>query len=219
MYMIVVGGGKLGYYLAKTLILEGYEVLLIERDPAKCAIYEERFGAAVMMGDGAEVATLQAAGADRADVLIAATGDDEDNLVICQVAKRWFNVERAIARVNNPKNEELFRKLGIDVTVSQTNIILNLIEQYIPKRHFMHLMTLKHADLEIVEVSVSPDSRVVGRNLIDIVLPPDTVLSAIFRNNSVIVPTGQTVIEAGDEVIAVTHRDREDDLRRLLVNE
>jgi trk system potassium uptake protein TrkA len=218
MYMIVVGGGKVGYYLAKTLILEGYEVLLIEKDAEKCTIYEERFGAAVMHGDGAEAATLQAAGADRADVVIATTGHDEDNLIICQVAKLRFGVERAIARVNNPKNEEIFRKLGVDVTVSQTNIIMHLIEQYIPQRRFMHLMTLKHADLEIVEASVAADSRVVGRQLTEITLPPDTVFSAVFRGEQVIVPTGQTMLQAGDEVIAVTRRERENELRRLLVN-
>src|SRR6185312_5292487 len=105
-----------GYYLTKTLVNEGYEVFLIEKNPVKVSIYSERFGAIVMQGDGAEAATLAAAGANRADVVIAVTGEDEDNLVICQMAKERFKVQRCIARVNNPKNEELFRRLGIDVT-------------------------------------------------------------------------------------------------------
>ena len=118
MYLIVVGGGKVGYYLTKTLVNEGYEVFLIEKNRQKCAVYAERFGSIVMQGDGAEAATLEQAGAARSDVVIAVTGDDEDNLVICQMAKYRFNVGRTIARVNNPKNEELFRRLGIDLTVT-----------------------------------------------------------------------------------------------------
>src|ERR671932_2401836 len=139
MYILIVGGGKGGYYLARTLVDEGAtEVSLIEKNPQKVAIFTERFGEVVMQGNGDEAATLQAAGAARADVVIAVTGDDEDNLVICQVAKAHFNVPRTIARVNNPKNEELFRRLGIDVTVSATNIILNVIEQEIPERGLVH---------------------------------------------------------------------------------
>src|SRR4051794_29058802 len=126
MYIIVVGGGKVGYYLTKTLVNEGYEVLLIEKSAKKVAVYAERFGAVVLEGDGAEFSTLEKAGTGRAEVVIAVTGDDEDNLVICQTAKMQFDVPRTIARVNNPKNEELFKRLGIDVTVSSTNIILSI---------------------------------------------------------------------------------------------
>ncbi len=217
MYMIVVGGGKVGYYLTKTLIFEGYEVLLIEKNPAKCDIFRQRFGAVIVQGDGAEASTLEAAGAARADVVIAVTGDDEDNLVISQVAKRRFGVERVIARVNNPKNEDVFKRLGVDVTVSQTNVILSLIEQQIPERHFLHLMNLKHAQIAIVEASVSDASPIAGRTLSDIQLPKDCVFSAVTRGAQVIVPTGQTVIKPGDEVIAVTSISSEDELRRLLV--
>ena len=217
MYMIVVGGGKVGYYLTKTLIFEGYEVLLVEKNPSKVEIYRQRFGAVVVQGDGAEASTLESAGAARADVLIAVTGDDEDNLIICQVAKQRFNIARTIARVNNPKNEDVFKRLGVDVTVSQTNVILSLLEQQIPERHFLHLMSLKHAQLAIVEASVSPTSPIAGMQLADIKLPPDCVLSAISRGPEVIVPTGQTRIEPGDEVIAVTRTSSEQAFRDLLV--
>ncbi|MCO5228555.1 MAG: TrkA family potassium uptake protein [Thermomicrobiales bacterium] len=121
MYVIVVGAGKVGYYLAKTLLMEDHEVLLIERDVSKVEYYAERLGAVVIRGDGAEASVLEQAGAVRADVVVAVTGEDEDNLVVCQVAKNRFKVGRTIARVNNPKNEQLFRLLGVDVTVSQTN--------------------------------------------------------------------------------------------------
>lgn len=217
MYLIVVGGGKVGYYLTKTLVHEGYEVLLIEKNPNKCDIYTERFGAVVMNGDGAEASTLAAAGAARADVVIAVTGDDEDNLVICQMAKHRFHVARTIARVNNPKNEELFRRLGIDVTVNPTNVILSLIEQQIPDRHLVHLLALKHAELEVVEVSVDSDSPVRGQTLEEIRMPPETSMIAVIRGSEVIVPTGQTTIEAGDEVIAITRAKNENALRQLLI--
>lgn len=217
MYMIVVGGGKLGYYLTKTLLFEGYEVLLIEKDSAKCEIFRERFGGIVVEGDGAEALTLDAAGAARADVVISVTGDDEDNLIISQVAKKRFGVDRTIARVNNPKNEAVFKRLGVDVTVSQTNVILSRIEQHIPDRHFLHLMSLKHAEIAIVEAGVSPSSPIVNRTLSEIQLPPDCVFSAITRGSDVIVPTGQTMILAGDEVIAVTRQSSEDALRKLLM--
>lgn len=215
--MIVVGGGKVGYYLTKTLIFEGYEVLLIEKNAEKCDIFRQRFGAVVVNGDGAEASTLESAGAARADVVIAVTGDDEDNLVICQVAKKRFGVDRVIARVNNPKNEDVFKRLGVDVTVSQTNVILSLIEQQIPERHFLHLMSLKHAQIAIVEASVSVSSPIAGLTLSEIQLPQDCVFSAITRGAEVIVPTGQTVVKPGDEVIAVTRNSSEDALRKLLV--
>ena len=218
MYIIVVGGGKVGYYLTKTLVTEGYEVFLIEKNPAKCHVYAERFGAVVMQGDGADASVLQAAGAARADVVIAVTGDDEDNLVISQMAKVKFHVGRTIARVNNPKNEELFRRLGIDVTVSQTNVILSIIEQQIPERPFVHLLALRHADLAIVEAKVSRSSPVVNETVGSTHFPSDVNLTAIMRNGDLIIPTGQTVIRAGDEIIAVTKRDREDELRHLLVD-
>jgi trk system potassium uptake protein TrkA len=216
MYIIVVGGGKVGYYLTKTLVNEGYEVFLIEKNPVKVQIYRDRFGAIVMQGDGAEVAALAAAGAGRADVVIAVTGDDEDNLVICQVARERFGVRRTIARVNNPKNEELFRRLGIDVTVSQTNVILSLIEQQIPERPFVHLLALRHADLAIVEAKVAAESPVVNQPIWQLPLPPEAIITAIIRRGELIIPTGQTVIEPGDELIIVTKQQREAELRELL---
>ncbi len=219
MYIIVVGGGKVGYYLTKTLVHEGYEVLLIEKNAAKCETYTDRFGAVVMNGDGAEAAVLANAGTARADVVIAVTGDDEDNLVICQMAKHKFKVNRTIARVNNPKNEELFRMLGIDVTVNTTNLMLSLIEQHIPDRHFIHLLALRHADLAVVEGSVSDDSVIAGRTLSEVRLPDETSLVAVIRQGEVIIPTGTTRLLSGDDIIAVTRRNAEEALRRLLMND
>lgn len=218
MYIIVVGGGKVGFYLTQSLLAERHEVLLIERDVEKVDVFTERFGAVVLAGDGAEAGTLMTAGAARADVVIAVTGEDEDNLVICQMAKQKFHVGRTIARVNNPKNEQLFRLLGIDVTVSQTNYILNLIEQAIPEASFVHLLSLRHADLAIVEAKVSDGSAVAHRAVGEIALPINTVITAVSRGPHLIVPTPATELLPGDDVIAVAHRDQEDELRRLLVS-
>ena len=217
MYMIIVGGGKVGYYLTKTLVNEGYEVLLIEKSARKVATYHERFGAVVLQGDGAESSTLREAGAGRADVVVAVTGDDEDNLVICQTAKKMFNVKRTIARVNNPKNEEIFKKLGIDVTISATNIILNLIEQEIPERGMVHLMTLKHAQLALVEATVESGAEVAGKSLSGVEFPPNVVLSAVLRNGTLLIPRGDTVLQPKDEVIALSSKESEEPLRQMLV--
>lgn len=219
MYIIVVGAGKVGFYLAKTLLQEDHEVLLIERDASVVEFHAERLGSAVIRGDGAEASTLASSGAARADVVIAVTGDDEDNLVICQVAKNKFQVGRTIARVNNPKNEHLFKLLGVDVTVSQTNYILNLIGQAIPQRSLVHLMNLRHAGLAIVEISVTERSPIANRSMGEVNLPMSCAIAAIARGQDVIVPDSDTVIEPGDEIIAVTHVKDEEALRDLLIVE
>src|SRR5687767_9299353 len=199
MYVIVVGGGKVGFYLTQSLLSEGHEVLLIERDAGKVDSFNEQLGTVAIAGDGAEASTLMNAGAARADVVVAVTGEDEDNLVVCQMAKRKFHVGRTIARVNNPKNEHLFRLLGIDVTVSQTNYILNLIEQAIPDRSFVHLLSLRHADLAIVDAKVSESSAVAHRAIGEISLPINTTIAAIARGPHLIVPTPTTELLPGDD--------------------
>src|SRR5919199_1511638 len=165
MYFIVAGGGKVGYYLAKELVEQGNEVLVIERDGRHCAFIQEDLGDIVMHGDAAEATVLAEAGTARADVIVAVTGDDEDNLVICQVAKKRFQVPRAIARINNPKNEQIFRMLGIDATVSSTDIILGVLEQELPAHSVIPLLRLRHADVEVVETVLDQSSPVVGRSI------------------------------------------------------
>jgi trk/ktr system potassium uptake protein len=217
MYIIVAGGGKVGFYLTQHLLEEGHEVLLMERNPERVSEINEVLGAVAIAGDAAEASTLVAAGAPRADVVVAVTGEDEDNLVICQMAREKFHVGRTIARVNNPKNENLFRMLGVDVTVSQTNYILNIIEQAIPERSFIHLLSLRHEDLAIVDAKVSESSAVAHRAIAEIELPANTAIAAIARGSNVIVPSPATELLPGDDIIAVAHQDQEDELRRLLV--
>ncbi|CAA9548708.1 MAG: TrkA-like protein [uncultured Thermomicrobiales bacterium] len=216
MYIIVVGAGKVGYYLSRNLLEEGHEVLLIEKDAKKVERMTEELGSVIVLGDAAEATTLNNAGAARADVIIAVTGEDEDNLVVCQIAKQKFRVGRSVARVSNPRNEKVFRLLGIDVIVSQTSYIMNLIEQSIPDQSFVHLLNLRYADLAIVEARIDHDSVVAHQSIGEIKLPVDCVIAAIGRGAHVTIPTGATELLPGDDVIAVTRSDQEDELRRLL---
>ena len=217
MYIIVVGGGRVGYYLARALLDEGHEVLVVEKNAAYCETINDELGSVCIRGDGCEAATLAEIGTERADMLVAVTGHDEDNLVACQVAKRKFNVPRTITRIRNPQNETLFKKLGVDVTISSTNIILEHIEAEVPTHPLTHLMTIRDQGLEIVEVRIPSESATVGKVVKELSLPPESVLSLIIRKErKPVVPTGNTVIRAGDQVIAVTCPESEEALRATL---
>ncbi len=218
MYVIVAGGGKVGFYLARALLNEDHEVLVVEKDKRKVASISEELGSVVMLGNADEARILEEAGANRADVVVAVTGDDEDNLVICQVAKHKFRVDRTIARINNPKNETIFKLLGIDATVSSTNLILAQIEQALPSQALIHHLLLQNVGLELVEGVVSINSPVVGKPLKDITLPGDTKIILMMRGREAIVPTGSTEIEALDSVMAVTKAELESELRQLLLD-
>ena len=218
MYIIVVGGGKVGYYLTKSLLEAGHEVLVIEREPRKCAILADELGANALQGDGCDVDTMTEAGMSRAEVVVAVTGDDEDNLVVCQVARRKFNVPRTIARINNPKNERIFRKLGIDVTVSSTELILSQIERVIPAESLVHLLTLRNVGISFVELKVPADSPALGRPLRELGIPDDCILPLVIREErEAIIPYGDTLLQAGDQVIAVTSEASETTLHRILL--
>jgi trk system potassium uptake protein TrkA len=217
MYTIVVGAGKVGYYLTKSLLEEAHEVLVIEKDPHKCSALTNELGANVLQGDGCEASVMARAGMGRADVVIAVTGDDEDNLVVCQVAKHEFNVPRTIARINNPKNERIFHKLGIDVTVSSTELILSQIERVIPSQSLVHLLTLRGIGISFVELEIPPDSPALERPIRELGIPDDCILPLVIRGGrETIVPYGDTVLQVGDQVIAVTSEASEGTLRHIL---
>ena len=200
MYIIIVGGGEIGYYLAKALMDEGHEVLVLEKTAEGAEFICNQLGSVCIQGDGCEVATLADAGTSRADMLIAVTGDDDDNLVACQVAKHKFNVPRTIARIKNPKNEAIFKKLGIDVTVSSTNVILEHIEEEVPTHPLTHLLTIRDKGLEIVEIKVPSESPTVGKQVKELLLPPGSTLSLLIRNREKPrVPRADTVLKAGDQ--------------------
>jgi trk system potassium uptake protein TrkA len=215
MFAIVGGGGKVGYYLAKELIEQGHEVLILEQDAKRADIISNELGNVVMVGDGCEARVLAEAGTERADLMLAMTGDDEDNLVMCQVAKKRFSVARTIARINNPKNQEIFRLLGIDATVSATDVVLSVIEQEIPHENLIPLMRLRYADVELVEADIDGDSQLVGKELRSLPLPQESTIAIIIREGQPMFPTGSTVLEKGDQVLALTRSAHEEELRQL----
>jgi trk system potassium uptake protein TrkA len=217
MYIIIVGGGRLGYYLARTLLDEKHEVLIIEKDAATVQTIISDMGSVCIKGDGCETAVLAEAGTNRADIFISVTGDDEDNLVACQVAKYKFNVPRTIARIRNPRHEILFKKLGIDVTVSSTAIILEYIKHEVPTNPLTHLLSIEEKGLEIVDIKIQPDSKTVGKAIKDLTLPPESILTLIIHKDAKpSVPTPATVLQAEDQVIAATSPETEDLLRAAL---
>ena len=217
MYIIVIGGGRTGYYLLKALLDEGHEILVIEKNVSICERINDEVGSVCIRGDGCETATLEDVGTSRADMFIAVTGDDEDNLVACQVAKHHFKVPRTIARIRNPQNEVLFKKLGVDVTVSSTNLIIEHIEEEVPTHPLIHLMEMGDKGLEIVEVRISADSPVIGKSIKEISLPSGSILSLIISKDAKPqVPTAKTVIQAEDQIIAATTPESEAALRAAL---
>lgn len=216
MYIVIVGGGKVGFYLAKELVEANHEALVIERNAAKCAEIADVLGEIAMRGDGCEASIQESAGVGRADLLLAVTGEDEDNLVACQVARHMFSVPRTVARINNPKNELIFRELGIDVTVSATSAIMSHIEQELPSHPLISLLTLRRG-FELVEVRVPSEAAVVGRPLKDVLLPHQSLVWGIVDDEgNPKAPTPDTVLHAGDEVVAVTLQESEEALRASL---
>lgn len=218
MYLIIVGGGKVGYYLSKSLIAEGHEVLLIEQNPRRAAFLVDELGSDhVWLGDGCDSTTFAQVGMNRADVVVAVTGDDEDNLVVCLLAKRKFNVPRTIARINNPRNAAIFARLGIDVTVSTTEVIRAQIERALPVRTLVRLLSLRRDGIQLVEGKVTAGAPADGQRLRDLGIPDDALVVVVVRGDQTMVPYGDTVLQADDEVVAVTTPQSEPVLRRLLM--
>jgi trk system potassium uptake protein TrkA len=218
-YVVVVGGGNVGYYLTKALLTAGHEVVMIEKDPGRARQIADELGSIVVPNDGCEGRYQEMAGMGRADVVAAVTGDDEDNLVACQVAKMHFNVPRAIARVSNPKNEHLFRQLAIDETVSPTRTILGVIEHEIPIHDLLHLAELEGGELEIVEAQLTAESPAVGRELRELTLPEGTSVAVILRGSKAVAVRPETRLMDGDRMLAVTSSEKEPELRQLLIGD
>ena len=217
MYIIVVGGGMVGYGLALELqVLPDHEVTIIERDHNQASKLRDELGEMVVNGDGSEVSFLEQVGAGRADLLIAVTADDGANLVTCQVAKHRFNVARTIARVNDPHNEELFIKLGIDTTVSASQAVMAQIETTLPEHTVVPLMKLKKHGLTVVDLHLQHGAPADGRAIRDLELPIGTLISLVVGDGGAVVPNDGTVLHSGDEVIAVIPIDAEESMHELI---
>jgi trk system potassium uptake protein TrkA len=214
MYIIIIGAGKIGYNLTKLLIAEGNEVLLVDRDRNKYNQLTKEFGEAIFYGDGCEASTLRAIGASRAELLVAVTGLDQENLVACQVAKILFMVPKTLALVNDPKNEELFTDLAVDLTVNTTSLISAMIGQKLNVPIVTPLLTFKN--LGIVQAEIGDTSPAIHRQIKDLALPANSLLIAAIRGSEAIILKGDSTILPNDTIIAVTTREQVSELRKIL---
>jgi trk system potassium uptake protein TrkA len=215
-YLIVVGAGKVGVNLVRELEVQKHEVTLIENSRSRYNTVEQEFEHRVQYGDASELWVLERAGINRADMVIAVSGDDEDNILICQVAKEKYGVERIIARVNNPRNRQHFDLLGISPVVSATGLILNLIEHEVPHYDLVRLLDLESEKIEVIELRIPEDSPISGKRILDIETPDRTLLISVLRDGTGFVPDAESVLEAGDDVLAVLDPAREDELKTAL---
>ena len=216
-FVLISGGGKIGSGLARTLSARGIEVAIIEKDPAQVARLSAETDFPVFAGDGSTRSVLETAGASRATVFAAVTGADEDNLVACQTAKAVFGVEKTIARVSNPKNEELMRLLGVDATVATTAIISSYIEREVPGLQIRTLLSLQAGGVQLFELKVPPGSPAAGKALKDLPIPPSTNIVAVVRGGGTIVTRGDTRLLADDTVLILVQQEREAEIRKLVL--
>jgi trk system potassium uptake protein TrkA len=218
MYVLACGGGKVGANLTRLLLRSGHEVTLIEQRGDRFASLENEFEHVVQRGDATELFVLERAGIRRPpDLLLAVTGDDEDNLIICQIAKEKYNVPKVIARVNDPRNQAHFDLLGISPTICATSNILALIEHEVPEHELVHLLELRRENLEIVEVQISEDSPVAGKRVEKLELPEGSRLISVMRDGHSEIAVGSTELKAGDQVLAILQPGKEDELRKVLL--
>ena len=216
MRMIIVGGGKAGWNLARILLERRHTVSLIERDRQRCEKLADDLDAAIFRGDGTNVAVLEAAGAQNADCFMAVTGSDQDNLVACQVAQDHFHAKKVISRVNDPRNIETFRVLGIRNTVSSTEVLTKMIEQEADLAHMHLIATLNQGKAGICSMTLPEDTALDGVALKDISLPAGTLVISLIRRGVLTIPNGSTILQRGDELVAVSEERGQKALMRAL---
>src|SRR2546426_686167 len=218
MYILIAGGGKVGANLARLLLRAGHEVTLIEQRADRFAALEEEFEHVAMRGDATELFILARAGIKRPpDLVLAVTGDDEDNLIICQISKEKYGVPKVITRVNDPRNQAHFDLLGISPTICATSNIMGLIEHEVPEHDLVHLLELRKENLEIVEVQIDRSSPVAGKRVEVLKLPEGARLISVMRSGTAEIAVGATQLEPGDQVLAILEPGKEDELRKVLL--
>jgi trk system potassium uptake protein TrkA len=216
-YFVIAGGGQVGFHLAQALIEAGHEVMIIEEERRRAQWIQDQLGNIVLTGSADEGRFLLEAGCQRADAVIGATGDDPVNLVVCQMAQIHCRVPRVIARVNDPKNEIVFKKLGIEETVSSTRVLMSVIEQELPMRGFVPIMPLVTAGLEIVEAEIAEDSPSAGKPLRELRLPDGATVGGIVRKRALVPARPEERVQPGDRLIAFTPTAAEPEVRKALV--
>jgi trk system potassium uptake protein TrkA len=217
MYILIVGVGKVGFNLLWLLGREGHTLAAVEKEEKICQkVAEDLEDVLVIRGDGCDPSFLKEAGVEKAQVLVATTGDDEDNIIIAQLAKENFKVPRVVARINNPKNEPIFNKFGID-TVSGTAFISKLIEEEVTMGDILSLMPIKKGNFSVLKLDLDTTTPVVNNALSSVKLPEETVVISIIRGDDVILPKGETVFKDGDSVIALVKDENENQFRKIFL--
>jgi trk system potassium uptake protein TrkA len=219
MYVLVVGGGRVGYFLARALLENNVEVTIIESNKEIFDLVSQQVDCPVIYGDGSSTAALEMAGARRANVFVAVTNHDQDNLIACQLAKQEFGVPKTIARVKNPANEALMQQLGVDITVSSTAIITGAIQSELPHTRIRQLLDLRAGQLEIMEYRLDANSPAIGKQLRNLTFPSECNIVTIFRQGEAIVPRGDTIFHSGDVVLILVKLPSEPEIRKLLLGE
>ncbi len=216
MRIIIVGGGKVGYFLAERLARTHY-ISLVEKDRRVTEAIAKNSNMLVINGDGCQTDILIQAGVKDADVVAAVTGKDEDNLVICQIAKDIFKVKRTVARVNDPKNEKIFFQLGVDIAIDSTAVIAKIIEEEVSLEDMINLCAFKKGQLSLVRIDLPEDAPIVKKSLKDIPLPAESVIVVVLREDHLIVPDRDFIFQEGDEIVALTKVEDEGDLLNSLI--
>src|SRR5436309_10250383 len=219
MYVLIAGGGKVGANLTRSLLRAGQEITLVEQKPYRYDKLEAEFEHRVLRGDATELFVLERAGIKRPpDLLVAATGDDEDNIIIGQIAREKYGVGNVIARINDPRNQPYFDLLGISPTVSATGAIMGLIEHEVPEHGLIHLLELRKENLEIVELTVDEHANCKGKRVGMLKLPEGARVISVVRKGTAEIPDDQTQLQVGDQVLAILEPGKEDELRRILLS-
>ena len=217
MRVAIAGAGNVGLFIANDLVNTGHEVILIEQSDVVAGRANAEPGVEWMVADACEVTSLRLAGLERCDVVVAATGDDEDNLVISLLAKQEFGVPRVVARVNHPKNEWLFNEnWGVDLSVSTPHLITALVEEAVSVGRLVRILQFEGGNVRLVEVTLAENAPVVDQAIRDLDIPRDATIVAVVRGEHVVMPRGDTIFESGDEVLAMVTSDSEDDVRQIL---
>jgi trk system potassium uptake protein TrkA len=217
MRVAIAGAGNVGTFIAEELLNNGHDVLMLEQVPEIAAKIAPRPGLEIRVADACEVSSLKEAGLESYDVVVAATGDDEDNLVVSLLAKQEFAVPRVIARVNHPKNEWLFNESwGVDISVSTPHLITSLVDEAVTVGRLVRLFQLKRGQVQLVEVTLADNAPVAGRAIRDVDVPRDATFVAVVRDEHVVMARGDTVFHAGDEVLALVTPESEEEVRGIL---